>query len=525
MRLRRAAAVLLLALVGCPRPQIIAKRTDLGTQPPWFPAERCQTVTPSDRTACYKDWTVLIYMAADNDLFPYAQLNLYEMEAQESGGGGRSASTERSDVVLQLDAPGPGGLRRMHMLPVGAAYDDALTLAELGNRPDIGPKSPLIAQLPEGTSPQADLESFLDWGVRSYPAQHYMIVAWGHGQGFAAAPRKTAEPVQPGPPLPSTATPPPAADPFAGRFRGGVLFDWSPPGFVDTPALHAALQQVKKTLGRPVDVYVADACLMQTIEVATELQDAARFIVSSAYLQDFVGLPYRALLAQLNSAGDAGPDPAQRVAALLPELYEASLDPKENRLRGQLTAELRKRFTLSTVSTELLGRELLPALADLGTALLDYLNEDPLRVGDLHYIFREQTGLYGSIQDLGAFVGALQRQLAQRIRQGAAAGPVSERLQQAAVRTQAALTAAVIAYRFGSDYKTDGQQSLGLRSLGVWLPVSASDFRTRIADYKTAALYSYPHDGSAAPATPTADSPPAPPGPWQRFISVLYPSP
>ena len=100
MRLRRAAAVLLLALVGCPRPQIIAKRTDLGTQPPWFPAERCQTVTPSDRTACYKDWTVLIYMAADNDLFPYAQLNLYEMEAQESGGGGRSASTERLPSIM-----------------------------------------------------------------------------------------------------------------------------------------------------------------------------------------------------------------------------------------------------------------------------------------------------------------------------------------------------------------------------------------------------------------------------------------
>lgn len=347
-----------------------------------------------------------------------------------------------------------------------------------------------------------------------------MIVAWGHGQGWAAAPRSTAESVPIGPPLPSSATPPPAADPFAGRFRGGILFDWSPPGFVATPALHAALQQVKQTLGRPVDVYVADACLMQTIEVATELQDAARFIVSSAYLQDFVGLPYRALLGQLNSAGDAGSDPAQRVAALLPELYEESLDPKQNRLRGQLTAELRKRFTLSTVSTELLGRELLPALFELGTALFDYLTEDPLRVGDLHYIFREQTGLYGSIQDLGAFVGALQRQLQQRIRQGAAAGPISERLQQAAVRTQAALNAAVIAYRFGTDYKSDGQQLLGLRSLGVWLPVSASDFRTRIADYKTAALYSYPHDGAADPAAP-----PAPASPWQRFISALYPSP
>lgn len=515
------AALLLLSLAGCPAPPIVPRRADLGTQPPWFPSERCQTVQSAERSACYKDWTVLIYMAADNDLFPFAQLNLYELEAQEADGGGRSASTERTDVVVQLDTPGPRGLRRLHMLPVGERYDPARSMAQLTAGAETALRSPVIAELPESAEPPApadaaaELRSFLDWGVRSYPAQHYMIVAWGHGQGWAAAPSPAASgaaPARSTNPAPPRQLPLPSDDPFLGRFRGGVLFDWSPPSFVDTPALHAALLQVKKTLGRPVDVYAADACLMQTIEVATELADSARFLVSSAYLQDFVGLPYRTLLEQLNR-GEAGPDPAQQVAALLPALYMESLDPSANPLRGQLTAELRRRFTLSALSTDALGRELLPAMAELGTALADYLQEDPLRSGDLHYIFREQTGLYGSIQDLGAFIGALQRQLAQRARKGVAAGPVSQRLQQAAARAQAALDATVIAHRFGSDYKDDGQEALGLRALSVWLPVSSSDFRTRIADYKTAALYRYPQTSAAEL------------GPWSRFISALYPSP
>ena len=34
-----------------------------------------------ERRACRKPWSVLVYMAADNDLAPYAYLNLYEMEA------------------------------------------------------------------------------------------------------------------------------------------------------------------------------------------------------------------------------------------------------------------------------------------------------------------------------------------------------------------------------------------------------------------------------------------------------------
>jgi hypothetical protein len=255
---------------------------------------------------------------------------------------------------------------------------------------------------------------------------------------------------------------------------------------------------------------------MQTVEVATELGESARFLVGSAYLQDFVGLPYRTLLLSLNTAEAVRPDAppadvARRVAELIPELYEQSLDPARNPLRGRLAAELRKRFTLSTVSTEELKRALLPTLAALGASLDAYQAEDPLRTGDLLYIFQEQTGLYGSIQDLGAFLGALQAQLLRRAAEGVAQGQVSQRLLASVAEARRALIRAVPAYRFGSEYQADGQAALGLRALSVWLPVAESDFHTRIADYRAAALYSYGDVQS--------------PGPWQRWIERLYPSP
>jgi len=513
---RRAAGVLfLVALAGCPAPSRLSSvngALSTGPRPGWFPKERCHETQPTDRAACYKPWTVLINMAADNDLVPYAYLNLFEMESQDAAGT-RAASTERTDVVVQLDTPGPGGLRRLLMLSQGERYDQSLTLEQLARRREGDVRSPVIEELAEGADAAEQLRGFLEWGARRYPAEHYMVVVWGHGEGWAAAQRRPGASGEPKerPPLPEVPTA--MDDPFGGRFRGGLAFDWTQRSYLDIPALADALQAMGRTVGRPVDVYAADACLMQMAEVATELRDSARFIVSSAYLQDFVGLPYRSLLAGLNQSsgppdgGGGGGDPARQLALSIPGLYEESLDPARNPLRGRIAAELRKRFTMSVVATDELRRDLLPALGDLGAALDAYQAEDPLRTGDLRYLFEHQTGLYGSIQDLGAFLGALKAQLAERARQGVATGPVSERLQAAIAHARAALDGAVPAYRFGTDYQADGQSELGLRALTVWLPVSEGDFRTRIDDYRASALYHYGGE----------------PGPWQRFIERLYP--
>ena len=53
----------------------LTKDGDLG-----YPAYQKRLKTSGiDRSSCYKDWTILVYMAADNDLHPYALWDLEEM--------------------------------------------------------------------------------------------------------------------------------------------------------------------------------------------------------------------------------------------------------------------------------------------------------------------------------------------------------------------------------------------------------------------------------------------------------------
>src|SRR2546423_1062749 len=113
---------LVILLAGCPAPS----RPPVGTvqshhgpagRPAWFPDRPCREAwarlppTQSrydfkqdsqktdrgnlgyagyaarvERKRCYKKWTLLVYMAADNDLTKYAYLDLYEMEAAGAAG-------------------------------------------------------------------------------------------------------------------------------------------------------------------------------------------------------------------------------------------------------------------------------------------------------------------------------------------------------------------------------------------------------------------------------------------------------
>lgn len=114
------------------------------------------------------DWTVLVYMSADNNLEPYAIADLNEMEMVGSSG--------RLNILVQLDR-GVGGdtsngnwedTRR------GRVIQDSDPLL-------IGTPLPQGAELDMG-NPNT-LEDFITWGVSTYPAQRYALVLWGQGAG------------------------------------------------------------------------------------------------------------------------------------------------------------------------------------------------------------------------------------------------------------------------------------------------------------------------------------------------------
>lgn len=126
-------------------------------------------------TATAAEWTVMVYIGADNNLSSFINGDVDEME--EAG------STEEVNIICQIDGnSGYGG------------YDDYLgnwstvrryeiqSGSSTNNEIDAG----FISDLGELNTGDPDiLRDFAIWGIDNYPAQRYMLVIWNHGGGWA----------------------------------------------------------------------------------------------------------------------------------------------------------------------------------------------------------------------------------------------------------------------------------------------------------------------------------------------------
>ena len=427
-----------------------------------------------DRARCPKPWTVLIYMAADiEDLPPRALADLREMEAAQLRGAAPAASSAQADVIVQLDLPGPPGLRRYHLF---SRTDPAQLAADEPGSPQLE-----LAPEPDDAPPEAALAEFLAWGRARYPSERLMVVLWGHGQGWR----------------PRDAGPEPVRY-HEGGFVGGFGFDHSQGTVIDVPALADALR--RGTGGAPIDVLVADACLMQTVDVAGALAGVARQLVGDEQIDPYDGLPYDRLIPLVNGAQPprrhpecADEDAGCQVAASVPALLAAP--------------DAGDTFVVSTVSAEALADQLLPALADLSTALVAFLAEDPLRAADLQARMSSRTageglpGFAGNTVDLGVLLTRLRQEAEEEglrcappcLPAGAdGLGPACAPpcpgvtgLLAAIDHTEQTLDATVISVAAGPAYRDDEAYAWtsGPAGISVWLPPRADVLAARRAGF------------------------------------------
>jgi Clostripain family len=106
-------------------------------------------------------WTVMVYFAADNDLDEEAIANLKMMK--------RVGSTKEVNIVAQLDSRGRGSTYRFLLQDELSSLDEDV----------VGEPLPEI-----NTGDPRELTDFIKWGMKEFPAQHTMLVLWGHGRGW-----------------------------------------------------------------------------------------------------------------------------------------------------------------------------------------------------------------------------------------------------------------------------------------------------------------------------------------------------
>jgi hypothetical protein len=445
------------------------------------------------RASCEKEWTVLLYMAADaRDMTGPALSTLRQLEAAGPGG---AASGLDADLVVQLDVLAPG-IRRLHVFSAPPA---APLQAETGEAAEQL-RSPLVEWLEEETIPPGEsLRRFLLWGVERYPARRYMVIVWGHGLGWL--------PAGPAPPF--------------DKLQGGLLLDESQRTVLDVPSLGGALQEVSRAAlrGRPFDVFIADACLMQTLEVDAELAGAARYFLGSEAKFDYTGLPYPALLARLNRAAEDEPrcppkDAACAVAVGLPRLITQGAQGP--------SGGLPEHFLFSSVDAQGLERQLRPAVHRLGAAIAAFLDEDPMRAAPVRELLAVRTGtgpaaeryvpdFPNGTRDLGVFLRRL-RSMAEREASYAGGEPSAaiRRLLTEIDTVREVMQRVVLGLSTGSRYREE--RFTGLAGLGVWLPRCAEDWVKRGPQFTPSRFYRSGAEPAGAPG-------------WQGWLRQLFSTP
>lgn len=257
-----------------------------------------------------KKWTVMVYMAGDNDLEPDGVKDLKEMK--------KVGSTGQVNVIAQFDRATGHVAKRYFIRKGGRVTADAV--AKVGKVNTGDPKR---------------LMSFIKWGVKKYPAEHYLLVLWNHGQGWDDSDVYADERYRS---LRRLAT---------GRIRHSffhapvrrmlknaardaqvraILLDDDAKDFIDNAEMKQVLADTEKLLGRKLDILGMDACLMSMAEVGYQMRESVEYTVGSEETEPLEGWPYDTILAALTMNPAITP---HKLSASIVDNYLVSYSPAE----------------------------------------------------------------------------------------------------------------------------------------------------------------------------------------------------
>lgn len=224
-----------------------------------------------------REWVVMVYINAKNNLDPAGVMDVLEME--EIGSTDKAAFVveigrmeefaNQSKEYYQLDY-WTGGRRYFITQNKTAVTADGLKRIS----------SPVIFKQSSDMGDIKNVVAFAKWTKQKFPAKKYALIMWNHGSGF-------------GDPHPRIQ--------HIGNKSKGISFDDKTGNYIRT----TEITQMLKDIGG-VDVFATDACLMQMIEVAYHARTYSKFIVGAEELQPGYGYDYT-LIAQALNQGSLTP--------------------------------------------------------------------------------------------------------------------------------------------------------------------------------------------------------------------------
>lgn len=135
----------------------------------------------SDSKASKKKATLLIYMAADNDLETYALWNIKMMERSKPDSVNILVLVDRAEGYDETE--GNWTDTRLFQIVRDKSTDSSIKSKRL-KCPQLGLSETENTEL-DMTNPSV-LKTFIEFGKTNYEAENYALIIWGHGNGWQA---------------------------------------------------------------------------------------------------------------------------------------------------------------------------------------------------------------------------------------------------------------------------------------------------------------------------------------------------
>ncbi|WP_169314612.1 clostripain-related cysteine peptidase [Thiothrix nivea] len=276
------------------------------------------------------EWTIMIFMNGDNDLERWAVMDFNEIAKVDFG--------SMVNVVVQFDRIGDyistnpqwTGCLRFKMFK---GIEPLPTFA-VQNMGELNMGSGKV------------LGDFVQWSRQNYPAKHYMLDVWNHGQGWRLATDTGIS--------------------VSGRYKY-ISSDSTQGDIMYNRELQDSLFNVLK--GEKLDVIGFDACLMATIETGFAMRNIAHVMVASEEIEPLSGWRYNHWLQLLVD------DPSMDAVALGKMLVDSYRNTSEHDEEFRATFAM----TLSAIQLSKMN-DLAFVVHDLSEEMIRHLKKDILNI-------------------------------------------------------------------------------------------------------------------------------------------------
>lgn len=202
------------------------------------------------------EWTFMVFMNGDNNLYQYAASDFKEMQ--------KMTNSDDINVIVLYDDYGRNNTKLYRVKPGGKELLDSGSEIFSGSEADMG-----------------DWETLRDfgiWSVKNYPAKRYALIMWNHGGGW-----KDGE----------------AASPLFKDFSNDEYGNYNGI-YLSTGDYAKALAPIVAQAGQKLDILGFDACLMAMYEVAAASAPYGHVLVASEETEPANGWSYDYFLPLLS---------------------------------------------------------------------------------------------------------------------------------------------------------------------------------------------------------------------------------